>query len=113
MSEATELSCQTIPPARPRTAVATLIARYKLASYKEKLELESMVILAEVERVADLSAKWKFMIRHDLLDPYTGTLNRLITMILQRGVDKLGATIPELEDEGIRPREHAFEAAAY
>jgi arylsulfatase A-like enzyme len=38
---------------------------------------------------------------HTAIEESTGTLNRLLLEILQRDVDRVGASIPELETEGV------------
>lgn len=92
------------------TAVASLIAQHARSSYKDRLQIECMVVLAEAQSEADLSAKWGFIIEHGLLDEQSRVLARLVTAILQCDVDRIGVSIPELEAEGIVAKTSAMAA---
>lgn len=87
-----------------KTTVAALLARHSRASYEDKIKIESMVILADAVCTADIAAKWNFLHDSDLLDEKSCLLRRLVAAVLQRDVDRVGASIPELEAEGIIPR---------
>ncbi len=75
------------------------------AAIEETIELEHKIVATPATSRADIAAKWAFIKRTDFVSGTpggdTGNLHRLVAMILQLDVETVGATIPELEAEGI------------
>jgi hypothetical protein len=83
---------------------ATDTAEYNSA-IEETIELEHRIVAARATSRADIAAKWAFIKRTDFVSGTpgldTGDLHRLVAMILRLDVETVGASIPELEAEGI------------
>lgn len=84
--------------------VAADSAEY-IAMLEEITVVEHLIVATTATGTADIAAKWKFICDTNFVGQTpsddTGDLRKLVAAILRLDVEAVGASIPELEHEGI------------